>query len=52
MDGIGERKSEHLAIVADGRGVQGTRGTGFDAVRFVHDALPELSFDAIDTGTV
>ena len=51
MDDIADRKSEHLAIVTEGRGVQDTRGTGFAAVRFVHDALPELSFDAIDLRT-
>lgn len=51
MDGIGERKSEHLAIVTAGRGTQDTRHTGFDAVRFLHHALPELSLDEIDTGT-
>lgn len=51
MDGIEGRKSEHLAIVGAGQGVQSTRATGFDAVRFLHDALPELSYDAIDTGT-
>lgn len=49
MDDIAERKSEHIAIVSAGGGLQGTRDTGFDAVRFVHDALPDLAFDAIDT---
>lgn len=52
MDDIAERKSEHLAIVTAGRGVQDTRGTGFDAIRFVHNALPELSLDEIDTGAL
>lgn len=45
------RKSEHLAIVGAGRGVQSTRTTGLDGVRFLHNALPELAFDAIDTRT-
>ncbi|WP_181953510.1 type 2 isopentenyl-diphosphate Delta-isomerase [Paracoccus luteus] len=52
MDDIEDRKSQHLAIVTAGRGVQDTRGTGFDAIRFRHNALPELSLDEIDTGTM
>ncbi|MFC7704461.1 type 2 isopentenyl-diphosphate Delta-isomerase [Plastorhodobacter daqingensis] len=48
MGDIGKRKSEHLAIVAEGRGAQGRIATGFDGVRFLHNALPELDHDAID----
>ncbi|WP_154337814.1 type 2 isopentenyl-diphosphate Delta-isomerase [Paracoccus sp. S-4012] len=51
MDDIKARKSGHLAIVGAGCGVQSTRDGGFDAVRFLHNALPELSFDTIDMQT-
>ena len=51
MSTIGERKSEHLEIVTAGRGVQDTRKTGFDGIRFVHAALPEIDYDAIDMST-
>lgn len=44
-----ERKNQHLDIVLDGRG-RGAARTGFDAVRFVHVALPELHMDEIDLG--
>lgn len=52
MDDIGDRKSDHLAIVTAGRGVQDARGTDFDEVRFLHNALPELSFADIETETM
>ncbi|SDX30727.1 type 2 isopentenyl-diphosphate Delta-isomerase [Paracoccus sanguinis] len=51
MTDIAARKSEHLAIVGTGRGRQDGQPTGFDAIRFLHCALPELDFDAIDTAT-
>lgn len=51
MSNIGNRKSAHLVIVAEGRGTQAGRGTGLDAVRFVHVALPELDLAAIDHST-
>ncbi|HRO15815.1 MAG TPA: type 2 isopentenyl-diphosphate Delta-isomerase [Paracoccus sp. (in: a-proteobacteria)] len=51
MTDIVARKSEHLSIVAGGRGTQGRQGTGFDRVRFRHVALPELDFEAIDPTT-
>ncbi|MFC5467665.1 type 2 isopentenyl-diphosphate Delta-isomerase [Cohnella suwonensis] len=47
---IGERKNQHIDIClnedVEGRG----EGTGFDRYRFVHSALPELDFRAIDIG--
>ncbi|MDO5368972.1 type 2 isopentenyl-diphosphate Delta-isomerase [Paracoccus sp. (in: a-proteobacteria)] len=51
MNEIKGRKSEHLAIVGAGKGIQLSRASGFDNVHFLHDALPELDYDAIDTGT-
>lgn len=49
MDEIEDRKSQHLAIVGAGRGRQSSQLTGFDAIRFLHNALPELAYEAIDT---
>lgn len=51
MTEISERKSDHLRIVTEGRGRQDGIATGFDAVRFRHDALPDVDFDRIDTAT-
>ncbi len=49
-DPIQTRKSDHLALCAEGDvGFRG-QGTLLDGVRFVHDALPELSADEIDLG--
>jgi isopentenyl-diphosphate delta-isomerase len=50
MSDITSRKSEHLQIVAEGRGAQTRRDTGFDGIQFRHNALPDLDFDAIDMG--
>lgn len=50
MTDISGRKSDHLRIVSRGLGTQTRRATGFDAIQFVHDALPDLDMDAIDTG--
>jgi isopentenyl-diphosphate delta-isomerase len=44
------RKDQHLDLVLAGVGRSGG-GTGFEAVRFEHCALPELDFDAIDLST-
>lgn len=51
MTDISLRKSEHLRIVAEGRGVQQGVATGLDAIRFLHTALPEIDYDAIDLST-
>ncbi|WP_134670841.1 type 2 isopentenyl-diphosphate Delta-isomerase [Halorussus marinus] len=42
-----DRKDDHIQIVQE-RDVE-TSGTGFGDVRLVHEALPELDRDAIDT---
>jgi isopentenyl-diphosphate delta-isomerase len=46
---IGQRKTDHITLCATGN--VGFRGTGplFDQVRLVHDALPDLHADAVDT---
>ena len=42
-----DRKDDHIQIVQE-RDVE-TSGTGFEDVQLVHDALPELHYDTIDT---
>jgi isopentenyl-diphosphate delta-isomerase len=42
------RKKQHLEICLDAEAVTGPLGTGLDRYRFIHNALPELDFDAID----
>ena len=44
------RKDQHLDIVLGGLG-RGRAEAGLDAVRFVHQALPELDLGAIDLST-
>ncbi|MFC7046443.1 type 2 isopentenyl-diphosphate Delta-isomerase [Halobacteriaceae archaeon GCM10025711] len=47
MSGTSDRKDDHLRIVAE-EDVE-TTGAGFADVRLVHEALPELHRDAVDT---
>ncbi len=46
---IHNRKDEHIHITLNeqvqGKGIS----TGFESYRFEHQALPEISFDSIDT---
>lgn len=44
-----DRKDQHLDVVLSGRG-RHARDAGFDAVRFVHEALPDIDHDKIDLG--
>lgn len=43
------RKDQHLDVVLSGRG-RHARDAGFDTIRFVHEALPDLDHDKIDLG--
>ena len=49
MSDLVARKDQHLDVVLSGRG-RHARDAGFDAVRFVHEALPDLDRDKIDLG--
>ena len=49
-DDIGQRKLDHLNTALH-RAVSSTVGTGFEQIRFEHNALPELDFDNIDVST-
>jgi isopentenyl-diphosphate delta-isomerase len=46
---IGQRKRDHIMLCATGDVGFRTQGPLFDQVRLVHDALPDLHADAIDT---
>ena len=50
MSGIEQRKRDHIGIVLSGTAQHDAAG-GFDAVSFVHNALPEIDFDGIDLST-
>jgi isopentenyl-diphosphate delta-isomerase len=47
---IAERKSEHIALVLR-EAVEFERSTGLERFEFIHEALPELSLDELDTST-
>lgn len=49
MSRIVNRKDQHLDVILSG-GAQHGRDSGFDAVRFVHEALPDLDHGKIDLG--
>ncbi len=46
---IGQRKSDHITLCATGDVGFRTQGPLFDQVRLVHDALPDIHADAVDT---
>ena len=46
---ITDRKDQHLDVVLSGAG-RHARDAGFDAIRFVHEALPDLDHAKIDLG--
>lgn len=50
-DDIGTRKRDHLTLCGDADVEYPGKGTLFDDVDLVHDALPELAVDEIDTTT-
>lgn len=51
MTTIGQRKADHLSLCSTDAVAFRDKTTLFEHVRFVHDALPELELDAIDTTT-
>ncbi len=51
MSDISKRKDDHLDLAAKGDVGFHSTTTLFECVRFVHDALPELAFDEVDTST-
>src|SRR5258708_5838964 len=51
MSTIGKRKSDHLTLCATGDVGFRSATALFECVRFVHDALPDLSADEIDLST-
>ena len=48
MPGILNRKDQHLDVILSGAAAHGLAG-GFDAVRFVHEALPDLDHAGSDS---
>jgi isopentenyl-diphosphate delta-isomerase len=51
MSTIGQRKADHLALCATDEVAFRSKTSLFEQVRLVHDALPDLDADAIDTST-
>ncbi len=47
---IESRKKDHVDIVVE-KGAQYHKSAGFDAIAFVHNALPEIDFEKIDLST-
>jgi isopentenyl-diphosphate delta-isomerase len=46
-----QRKKEHLELCLESDQIAARSGTGFDRYAFIHNALPELDIDEIDTAT-
>jgi isopentenyl-diphosphate delta-isomerase len=51
MSEIGRRKRDHIDIVMSGA-ARHSAPAGFDHIRFMHNALPEVDHDAIDLSAV
>ncbi|MEL6375083.1 MAG: type 2 isopentenyl-diphosphate Delta-isomerase [Pseudomonadota bacterium] len=51
MSDIARRKVEHIDIVMQGEAARATTPTGFERIRFMHEALPNLDLAAIDLTT-
>ena len=47
---VSARKAEHLAVIAS-RDVESRTPAGWDDVRLIHSALPEIDLAEVDTGT-
>src|SRR4051812_22639070 len=50
-DPISQRKSEHIQITLNEQVTGNTITTGFEKVRFIHNALPEIDFNDITINT-
>ena len=50
-DQISKRKSEHIQITLDEKVTGDNISTGFEKIRFIHNALPEIDFDEISVNT-
>jgi len=50
MSGIEKRKMRHIRVSLEEE-VEGDIGTGFQDVRLIHRALPEIDLDDVDTST-
>ena len=48
---INQRKSEHIQITLNENVTGDTISTGFEKVKFIHNALPEINFDDITIDT-
>lgn len=48
MSDIERRKVEHIELVLDGSVSQANVSTGFETIRFEHNALPEISLTNVD----
>ena len=46
-DLINQRKSEHIQITLDEKVTGDNISTGFETVKFIHNALPEIDFEEI-----
>jgi isopentenyl-diphosphate Delta-isomerase len=51
MTTIGQRKADHLALCATDEVAFRDKTTLFEQVRLIHDALPDLDANALDTST-
>ena len=49
QSGIGQRKADHIKINLE-KDVRSARTTGLERYHFIHEALPELDLERIDTG--
>jgi isopentenyl-diphosphate delta-isomerase len=49
MSSIGDRKADHLALCAEDDVGFRSRSTLLECVRLVHDALPDMSLEDVDT---
>jgi isopentenyl-diphosphate delta-isomerase len=48
---ISQRKKDHLALCSGPNVAFRDKTTGFEDVRLIHDALPEMHFDDVDSST-